>query len=472
MTILEARALAVPATAGRARMEPVVHRASRVLLAGDALAATVVAALAISGPTALDPDLAGAFVLAWLVAVALTGDYRLPGTLGLRARRLGLVALALPTLVLLATNVLHRPLLPGTATVLCLSTAALGIAGRGVLAAASRRGFVVLGLVHRVVVVGSSESATTLLRRFDQVRAGRFEVVGACVADDGTCEVAPGPVTHGLQTCTGLARACDADAVLLAPDPAIDPAELLRLQWALDDSGLDTFVWAGVPAPAGGRTSLDLDGLPLLHVGRPRRLGLSYAVKRLLDRLLALVALLLAAPVIAVLAVAVRIDSEGPAFYRHTRVGKDDTRFTMWKLRTMTVNAAAVRAQLHEANQAEGPLFKIREDPRVTRLGKWLRRTSLDELPQLLNVVRGQMSLVGPRPALPSEVDQYHPDVRHRMIVHPGITGLWQVSGRSDLSWEESVRLDQRYVDDWSLMLDLKILLRTVVAVCRRAGAY
>lgn len=475
MTVLPSRGIAIPATAGRDRAAPTVLRASRVLPLLDTASALLAGTLAAAGPVGLATHVAVVLVLAWPLAVSATGDYRLPGGLAVRARRVGVAALVLPTPLLLLTAASERPLVPLGAAALSLGAAAVGIGSRACLTAAAERGVLVTGLgpFHRVVAVGSSSSVTSLLGHLAHAGTGRFRVLGTCVADGGTCGAGPGPTTYGLQTCVGLARACDADAVLVAPDPSLDGAELRRLQWSLDAAGLETLVWTGVPPlPAPGRTSLDLDGLGLLRVGRPRRLAASYTAKRLLDRVVALLALVALAPLLALLALAVRLDSEGPAFYRHTRVGKDDTRFTMWKLRTMTPGAASTRTALVDVNQAAGPLFKIHDDPRVTRLGRWLRRTSLDELPQLLNVALGQMSLVGPRPALPAEVTHYDADVRHRLAVHPGMTGLWQVSGRSDLSWEESVRLDLRYVDDWSLLLDLRILARTVAAVWRGGGAY
>jgi lipopolysaccharide/colanic/teichoic acid biosynthesis glycosyltransferase len=163
------------------------------------------------------------------------------------------------------------------------------------------------------------------------------------------------------------------------------------------------------------------------------------------------------------------LTSRGPAFFRQERVGRDGSTFRIWKLRTMVVNAAELPV---EGNDADGLLFKLRVDPRVTRLGRVLRRLSLDELPQLINVVSGSMSLVGPRPPLASEVARYGDDVRRRLLVRPGLTGLWQVSGRSDLPWDEAVRLDLQYVENWSLALDLAILVRTVSVVLRRRGAY
>jgi lipopolysaccharide/colanic/teichoic acid biosynthesis glycosyltransferase len=180
-------------------------------------------------------------------------------------------------------------------------------------------------------------------------------------------------------------------------------------------------------------------------------------------------ALVLVSPLLLLLAIAIRRESPGPAVYRQVRVGQDGRLFTMFKLRTMTTGGLG---QTPLENDCDGPLFKMRHDPRITRLGGWLRRYSLDELPQLVNVVRGEMRLVGPRPALPEEVAEYTDLARRRLAVRPGVTGLWQVSGRSDLTWEETVRLDLHYVDNWSPWLDLRIVSRTVVAVLGHRGAY
>ncbi len=182
---------------------------------------------------------------------------------------------------------------------------------------------------------------------------------------------------------------------------------------------------------------------------------------------------MLSAPLLLGLACVVRLSSPGPALFHQRRAGADGRDFTMYKLRTMYVDAEERLAELRVHNEAgDGPLFKIREDPRVTPVGRWLRRFSLDELPQLLNIVKGDMSLVGPRPPLPREVEQYAEDVRRRLLVRPGLTGLWQISGRSDLSWEESVRLDLYYVENWSLALDAQIVWKTMGAVLARRGAY
>jgi lipopolysaccharide/colanic/teichoic acid biosynthesis glycosyltransferase len=183
-------------------------------------------------------------------------------------------------------------------------------------------------------------------------------------------------------------------------------------------------------------------------------------------------ALLMLSPLFIVLAVAIKLNDRGPALFTQTRVGKDGETFRIYKFRTMVVDAEARLAELMPANDFDGVLFKLRRDPRITAIGAKLRKYSVDELPQLINVVKGEMSLVGPRPALPAEASQYADHVRRRLVVKPGLTGMWQVNGRSDLSWEESVRLDLRYVENWSFALDLQILWKTVSVILRGSGAY
>jgi lipopolysaccharide/colanic/teichoic acid biosynthesis glycosyltransferase len=195
-------------------------------------------------------------------------------------------------------------------------------------------------------------------------------------------------------------------------------------------------------------------------------------LKSVLDRAGAVLLLVLLWPVLLACCLLVRLDSRGPAFFVQTRVGRAGKPFRMYKLRSMCTDAEAQRGLLEDKNESDGALFKLRSDPRLTRVGRWLRRSSLDELPQLFNVVRGDMSLVGPRPALPEEVATYDAATRRRLAVKPGITGLWQVSGRADLSWEESVRLDLFYADNVRLLDDLAITARTVVAVTQGRGAY
>jgi exopolysaccharide biosynthesis polyprenyl glycosylphosphotransferase len=255
--------------------------------------------------------------------------------------------------------------------------------------------------------------------------------------------------------------------------PEMDASALRRLSWTLERTGTDLMVATALLDVAGPRTTIrPVDGLPMLHVEHAELTGGRRVLKGVFDRVVSLTALILLSPVLLLLAAVVRLTSPGGALFKQIRVGKDGTEFELWKFRTMYADAEERLADLRELNEHDGVMFKIRNDPRVTHFGRWLRRFSLDELPQLINVLRGQMSLVGPRPPLPSEVAQYPEDVLRRLVVKPGLTGLWQVSGRSDLSWEDSVRLDLRYVENWSLAFDLVILLRTLTTVIRSSGAY
>ena len=214
-----------------------------------------------------------------------------------------------------------------------------------------------------------------------------------------------------------------------------------------------------------------LIGFPLVHVEEPHFAGRRRILKRTTDIVLSSIGLVVASPLLLGIAAAVKVQDGGPAIFRQTRVGRGGELFTMLKFRSMVIDAEARKEELVPLNEASGGLFKLRSDPRVTRLGKILRDFSLDELPQLFNVLRGSMSLVGPRPHLIHELAQMPQEAVRRSLVTPGLTGLWQISGRSDLAAEDSIRLDLRYVENWSLTLDLLILLRTASAVLARRGA-
>jgi exopolysaccharide biosynthesis polyprenyl glycosylphosphotransferase len=263
------------------------------------------------------------------------------------------------------------------------------------------------------------------------------------------------------------------DTVAVLPGPDLHGAALRRLGWELEDTDAELLLAPAVTDVAGPRVHIrPVAGLPLLHVERPELTGIRRFTKEVVDRTAAAVGLLLLAPALLATAVAVRVTSAGPVLFRQERVGKCGELFTMLKFRSMVPNAPQLVEQLAAADEGNGVLFKLRDDPRVTRVGRILRRYSIDELPQLVNVLRGEMSLVGPRPPLAREVEQYGTDMRRRFLVKPGLTGLWQVSGRSDLSWDDSVRIDVRYVENWSLTFDLMILCKTVRAVLRGSGAY
>jgi exopolysaccharide biosynthesis polyprenyl glycosylphosphotransferase len=304
--------------------------------------------------------------------------------------------------------------------------------------------------------------------------SARYTVVGACLSGP------PGPGELDVPATSGLAhlRSCveetSAEAVVVIPCRHLDPSGLRRLTWQLEGSRTPVFVATGLHDLGPTRAAIRHTGpLALIELRHARLGGPARAVKQVWERAVAVIALVVLAPALLALAAAVRLESRGPALFRQTRVGRVGRTFTMLKLRTMCADAEDLRTGLlAHADDADGVLFKMRRDPRVTRVGRFLRTYSLDELPQLVNVARGDMALVGPRPPLPSEVERYDHDTRRRLAVTPGLTGLWQVSGRSDLSWEESVRLDLRYVENWSLGLDLHILTRTAGAVLRHRGAY
>ncbi|MFI5906564.1 sugar transferase [Dactylosporangium sp. NPDC051541] len=325
--------------------------------------------------------------------------------------------------------------------------------------------------MRRVVVVGHELAVEAMARQLRRERYHGLKVVGACLPAPGA--VADVPVLGAFDEIAAAVRKARADTVLVLSCPELDGHALRRLAWHLERDDIDLIVASTLIDVAGSRTTIrPVDGLPMLHVEHPTLTGARRLVKALVDRAGAVALLVLASPLLAVLALAVRAESAGPVLFRQVRVGKDGHEFVIYKFRTMHIDAEARLAELRHLNEVDGALFKLRNDPRVTRVGRLLRKFSLDELPQLLNVIGGSMSLVGPRPPLPEEVAVYPDDARRRLAVRPGMTGLWQVSGRSDLSWDEAVRLDLQYVENWSLSLDLVILLRTLSAVTRGAGAY
>ncbi|MEJ7774891.1 MAG: sugar transferase [Nocardioidaceae bacterium] len=327
-----------------------------------------------------------------------------------------------------------------------------------------------------VVVVGSRNHVEHLVRELRRNPTAGLRVVGACVPGGHVgdmLEESTVPVLGGLAGAAEAALDVGASTVAVTASEAIGPTALRKLGWDLEAAGVDLVVAPSLTDVAGPRVhSRPVAGLPLLHVEAPRYEGASRATKKVFDLTLTSLGLVVLSPVLALIALAVAVDSRGPVLFRQERIGLGGEPFAMLKFRSMVADADTRLADLSQANQGSGPLFKMRDDPRVTRVGRLMRRYSLDELPQLVNVLRGDMSLVGPRPPLLREVETYADDVRRRLLVRPGITGLWQVSGRSDLSWEDSVRLDLYYVENWSLTSDVVILWRTLRAVVSSAGAY
>jgi len=270
-----------------------------------------------------------------------------------------------------------------------------------------------------------------------------------------------------------LARTWAADAVAVTGSDAGRRNDLRELAWALEGVGVELLVHPGLVEVAGPRMHIrPYVGLPLLHVEQPHFTGWRRFIKRATDLVLTSVGIVVISPFLALIALAVKLEDGGPVIFKQRRVGLDGSTFTMLKFRSMHVDAESKLAELRAQNPDIGVMFKLEDDPRITRVGRFLRKFSLDELPQLFNVILGQMSLVGPRPPLQSEVDSYEHHARRRLLVTPGLTGLWQVSGRSLLGWEETVRLDLRYVENWTLTMDLLILWKTFFAVVAKRGAY
>ena len=417
-------------------------------------------------------------VLVWMVLLSAfrTRDPRITGGGGDEYRRLltaSLLAAAVVAVVAYAANVDIARGYVAIAFPLGLLLLALG--RKAVRTALLRRRLRGDGL-QDVLLVGDAEDLRYVGRRIVATPGAGYRVravVTDCAAagSDIDLDGAVVPVVGGTDDVLDLAGALDVSAVVVAGSVRGGHERLRRLGWQLEGRGVELVVSSPLADIGAGRVhERPVDGLPLMHVETPdyrRRFG-----KRALDVVGAALGLVLLAPVFAVVAVVIRADDRGPVFFRQTRVGRGGAEFSILKFRTMCTDAEARMAALTQSNEGAGPLFKMKDDPRVTRVGAFLRKTSLDELPQLWNVLTGSMSLVGPRPALPREVALYEDFADRRLLVTPGITGLWQVSGRSDLDWADGVRLDLHYVENWSFAHDVVILARTIPSVMRSRGAY
>lgn len=331
--------------------------------------------------------------------------------------------------------------------------------------------------LRQTLVIGAESSIRDMIGLVNRLPHAGLSIWAAWVpAHDGKDLVVDGQtvvVFGGARDPVELVKSCGADAVLIADRASMEVDALRQLAWDLEATQVSLLVAPEVVDVAGPLTAIrPMSGLPVLTVEEPELGGVRRILKETFDRAFAAVCLLLLAPGLVLVGIAIRLTSPGPAIFKQVRVGLRGRRFVLWKFRTMTVDAEERRATLLDLNEHDGILFKIRDDPRVTGLGRVLRRWSIDEIPQLWNVVRGEMSIVGPRPPLPAEVENYCHRVRRRLLVKPGMTGLWQISGRAGLPWEESVRLDLHYVENWSPSLDMAILAKTMSAVVRGHGAY
>ncbi len=315
---------------------------------------------------------------------------------------------------------------------------------------------------HRVLVVGSPDEVARLTGDLVRAPGAGLRVVGSCIPEQALAEL------------IGQVAAVGADTVAVTAGGQLGPAVLRRIGWELEGTGVALIVAPALTNIAGSRIHVQpVSGLALLHVEQPRLPRGGQVAKEIVDRVGALVLLVALSPVMLATAVAVKLTSPGPVCYRQERIGQRGRVFRLWKFRSMRVDAdAELAGLLAAAGTADTPLFKVADDPRLTPVGSWLRAYSLDEVPQLLNVLVGDMSLVGPRPQRLAEVELYDDLARRRLLAKPGMTGYWQVSGRSDLSWEETVRLDLYYVENWTFTFDLVLLARTVMTVLRGRGAY
>jgi exopolysaccharide biosynthesis polyprenyl glycosylphosphotransferase len=347
---------------------------------------------------------------------------------------------------------------------------------RRILAHQRRRGKCVMS----VLAVGDPRAVRSLVQSLQRGWWYGYNVVGVCLtgrSDGGTIDI-PGvgalPVLGDEGKVHDAILKTNADTVALTTTDHLGPEGVRELSWDLDKLGVDLVVSPGVVDVAGPRLTMrPVAGLPLIHVEKPQYSGTKKLQKRAFDIFVSVAVLVAALPVMLAAAIAIKLTSKGPVFYRSERIGLDGRPFQMIKFRTMVDGAdKQVDSLIHINESVGGVLFKIREDPRVTTVGRFLRRYSIDELPQFINVLRRDMSVVGPRPPLRREVDTYNDQVRRRLLVLPGITGLWQVSGRSDLSWEDSVRLDLSYVENWSITNDLLIAAKTIRIVAAGSGAY
>lgn len=332
--------------------------------------------------------------------------------------------------------------------------------------------------LSKVIVLGALEDVKYVVDQIDKKSGALYEVVGVALEEYavgtqlrvGQSQVL---VVTGLEDITQAVARYNADAVIVAGQVNGGSSYLRDLGWKLEESATELVVALSLTNVAGPRIQMrPVEGLPLMHVDLPQFAGYKHLLKRSVDIFGALSAIVILSPLLAVLGLLIRRDSPGPIIFRQERVGRDGTSFEIFKFRSMSDGAEERLAELADRNEGSGPLFKLREDPRVTRIGAWLRKYSLDELPQFFNVLKGQMSLVGPRPPLPTEVATYDGATCRRLFIKPGVTGLWQVSGRSDLDWQESVRLDLYYVENWSLTGDLMIMWRTFKVMLDAGGAY
>ena len=417
------------------------------------------------------------FAVGWPIMLQASGAYELKhlGSATEEAKRALRASLLVVGLIAIASYVSHTEFARSyvlatvpTGTVLLLTGR---VAVRSHVRRRRRRG----EWSQRILAVGTRESVAHLIETVERGNVTGLQIVAGCVEDAAVGdEIAPGvPVVGGVATAAEQSAVVEADVVAVA-GAGLGPMGVRELGWRLEGTGRGLVVAPSVTEVAGTRVHLTpVAGLPLVWLDQPQLGRVQRALKRTLDVALGSLILLAVSPLMALTALAITLDSRGPVFFRQDRLGTNGQQFRLIKFRSMRADAEHERAAILELNEQDGGgvLFKIARDPRITRVGRVIRALSIDELPQLVHVLSGRMSLVGPRPLATAD-SHYTGHARRRLLVRPGLTGLWQVSGRSTTSWEDAVRLDLYYVENWSLTLDVAILLRTVWAVVTRRGAY
>ncbi|MDO5629206.1 MAG: sugar transferase [Mobilicoccus sp.] len=461
-------------------------RYTKRIIAIDIVSAFAVVALALAiGPGA--QDINGSYVLAslgmpflWILALSLSRAYerRYLGVSDEEYRAVGRAVLGLLSLLAIGGLFVKAQWSRLYVIVLVVGLFALGLLARRLMRAWLQKHRRTGRLMQRTVVVGRADAAAELIRNIKRSPDQGLDVVAVCTSGlDGdwntTSSIEGVPVMGTAYDAVSAVDLCDAEVVAVTSHPELAGKGLRRLAWALEERDVELVVSTGLLDVAGPRLSLrQSTDMSLLHIERPAATRRSVILKSLMDRTIAAALVVALSPVFLAIALAIKITSPGPVLFRQKRVGVGGEFFTIYKFRTMVVDAEKQLAALMQYNEGNAVQFKMKRDPRITPIGTFLRRFSLDELPQLFNVLIGNMSLVGPRPQSQAEVEQYEPDAMRRLHVRPGMTGLWQISGRSDLDWEQSIRLDLRYVDNWSPIVDLQILFRTFKAVVTSNGAY
>ncbi|MCW2766223.1 MAG: sugar transferase [Nocardioides sp.] len=416
-------------------------------------------------------------VVSWLVAILLVGGYQKDvfGAGTDEYKRLLTGALLCAGLVGVGCYLARYPLPRGFFLFFFLFGLPGLAVGRFLLRRALYQARLRGALLQRTIIAGSAahvDEIAGVLRRESWLG---YQIVGALTpATEKETETAAGvPVLGNSEELLATVTEIGPDVIFFAAGALGSGNEMRKVVWDLEANDVQVVIAPSVTDISSERIKFrPVGGLPLIHIGKPRTVQASRWAKRTFDIVGSLGLLVLFAPIFAFAMARIKLHDRGPVLFNQTRVGKDGVAFQCHKFRTMVINAEDLLAELHRQSGYQNGLFKMKEDPRVTGPGTWLRRYSIDELPQLLNVLRGDMSLVGPRPPLPLEVARYEPDTVRRLRVRPGMTGLWQVSGRSELSFAEAVRLDLFYVDNWSMLQDLTILMRTFQAVFGSRGAY